>query len=90
MCSVSPRLSASSIRARACAEVSVIGFSSQTCLPALSAAIASGKCVATGVAIATASTSGSLISAIASVVTLAAGNRRDTVSSACGLRSATM
>ncbi len=52
------RRSASSTSWRACSEVSVIGFSSQTCLPARSAAIASSKCVWTGVAMATASIGG--------------------------------
>ena len=50
--------------------VSVIGFSSQTCLPAFSAAMASSKCVRTGVAMAMASIEGSAISSCTSVVML--------------------
>ena len=52
--------SASSISSSACAEVAVKGFSTNTCLPFSSAALASSKCVQTGVITAIASISGEL------------------------------
>ena len=45
------RRCASSMSLRACSDVSAIGFSSHRCLPALSTAMPSSKCVLTGVAI---------------------------------------
>ena len=50
---------ASSTSSSASAFELVIGFSTNTCLPASSAALASAKCVEIGVAMTTASTAGS-------------------------------
>ena len=51
--------SASSASLRPSATVGVSGFSTRTCLPASSAARTRSKCVAAGVAMATAATPGS-------------------------------
>ena len=56
-------MSAAASMARASPSVAAIGFSANTGLPALSAAIAICACAAGGTAIATASTSSSAISA---------------------------
>jgi hypothetical protein len=66
-----------------------MGFSSHRCLPALSAAMPSSKCVLTGVAMAIASISGSLSRSWKLVVVLTAGKRFLTSSSLRGSRSDT-
>jgi hypothetical protein len=63
------------------AEVDAIGFSTSTCFPALSALIASSKCVATGVAMAIASIAGLRKRSSGLVVVVTAGYRRCTSAS---------
>ena len=62
------RRSASSISSSACADVDVNGFSTKTCFPFSSAALASSKCVQTGVTMATASIVGDCRISVKSVV----------------------
>ena len=65
------------------------GFSTRTCLPAASAARASGKWVASGVAIATASTAGSAIRSSADAVVRTQGWKPATARRRASSRSAT-
>ena len=65
--------SASSISSSPWAVVQVNGFSTNTCLPFSSAALASSKCVQTGVTTATASTSGEVSNSWQSLVVCISG-----------------
>ena len=87
--SVRPRAAASSTSSHACAVSAVIGFSTNTCLPASRAALAMGWCVPIGVAMRTASTLSSPSTTSRSVVAATAGYRACAFFSASGRGSHT-